>query len=238
MRSGAGLNCVRNAGLDAAQGDLLAFCDCDDVVDRGWLEALVAGAADADFVGGLLDPLSLNSERALAWRPHEIATDLLDEVGFLPFVAGGNCAIWTDVARHVRWDESFRFGSSDQEFSWRVQRAGYRLSFAPNAIVRLRFRTRLRSLGRQYFASASRVRSCTSSFVPTACRPARLATRSTSALVLRPLQTPCWVYRSGAGVGFESPPFARDGWPARSDEAFGISDTARAPAIAGRRPPP
>ncbi len=152
VRSNTGLNCGRNAGLDAAQGDLLAFCDCDDVVSRGWLRALVAGAADADLVGGLLDPRSLNSRRALAWRPHEVPTDLFDGVDFLPYVAGGNCAIWTDVARRLRWDETFRFGSSDQEFSWRAHSAGYRLSFAPEAIVYLRFRHRLDALARQYFA--------------------------------------------------------------------------------------
>src|SRR5438045_2944663 len=36
-----GINVARNAGAAVACGDLLAYCDADDQVAPGWLEALV-----------------------------------------------------------------------------------------------------------------------------------------------------------------------------------------------------
>lgn len=145
-----GLNRARNAGAAAARGDLLAFCDADDVVAPGWLAALVDAASEADVVGGALDLDTLNDERVCAWRPSERPTDLLVAHGFLAYVPGGNCAIWADAARELGWDESYRFGSSDVEFAWRARLAGYRLAFAADAVVRQRYRAGLAAALRQH----------------------------------------------------------------------------------------
>jgi glycosyltransferase involved in cell wall biosynthesis len=63
-----GLNYARNIGVDAARGDLLAFCDADDAADPGWLAGLVDAAAGADIAGGVLDGQELNGPVARAWR--------------------------------------------------------------------------------------------------------------------------------------------------------------------------
>jgi glycosyltransferase involved in cell wall biosynthesis len=151
-----GLNRARNAGASAARGDFFAFCDADDVATPGWLEAMAAAAPEADILGGPLDFDTLNSPLLRSWRPpKELWTDFPTGYGFLPYVAGGNCAIWASVARELRWDESFVFGSSDQEFSWRAQQAACRLTFVPEAIIQLRYRARLSQLARQYFRYGS-----------------------------------------------------------------------------------
>lgn len=143
---GGGLNRARNAGAEAAAGDLLAFCDGDDVVAPGWLEALASAAPDADLVGGSLDEVSLNVSATRTKWPSEARNDGLLNGGhaFLPFVPGGNCAIWRDVALDIRWDERYAFGSSDKEFSWRAQLASYRLAAAPDALLHRRLRSELR----------------------------------------------------------------------------------------------
>ena len=82
-------------------------------------------------------------------------TALDSDYDFLSYAPGGNCAIWTDVARSIRWDESFAFGASDIEFGWRAQLAGYGLAFAPRAVMRIRYRASGRALMRQYFRSGT-----------------------------------------------------------------------------------
>ena len=45
----------KRCGVAAAQGDLLAFCDADDVVHPGWLSAHVSALAEADVSAGVFD---------------------------------------------------------------------------------------------------------------------------------------------------------------------------------------
>ena len=147
-----GLSRARNAGAAAARGDFLVFCDADDVVTPGWLEAMAAAAPTADIVGGLADLDALNRGLARRWCDWESPAGLDFDHGFLPFAAGGNCGIWRSVARTLRWDDSFMFGSTDMDFCWRAQLAGHELAFAPDAVIYQRLRSRLWSLARQFYS--------------------------------------------------------------------------------------
>lgn len=148
-----GLNRARNAGAAAARGDFLAFCDADDVATPGWLDAMAEGAARGDIVGGRLEWETLNDSVVRAWRPQAAMTDLPIDIdhGFLPYAAGGNMGVWARAAREIGWDERFEFGSSDHGFSWNAQLAGYRLVYAPNALMRQRFRRTIWATARQHY---------------------------------------------------------------------------------------
>jgi glycosyltransferase involved in cell wall biosynthesis len=146
-----GLNHARNIGAFEAHGDFLAFCDADDVVAPGWLAALTAAAADAHLVAGAIENRTLNGGVS-GWRTEGPLQELPVKHGFLAAAPGGNCGVWADVARELWWDEAYRFGSSDIEFSWRAALAGYRLLFVPAAVISQRHRPRMRSLARQHFA--------------------------------------------------------------------------------------
>jgi glycosyltransferase involved in cell wall biosynthesis len=150
-RGRRGLNHARNAGVAAARGEFLAFCDADDVAAPGWLEAMAAAAPHADVVGGRNEWEALNDPVAIAWRPSGPMTRLMKDHGFLPYAPGGNLGVWRGVAEEIEWDEAFSFGGSDQVFAWRVQLAGYRLAYAPDALMQLRFRDSLIELARQFY---------------------------------------------------------------------------------------
>ena len=144
-----GVNYARNVGIDTARGDFLVFCDADDVAAPGWLAGIAAAAPDGDLVAGSLDRESLNASTTDAWR---VAIQGFGGEGFLPFAPGGNCGVWADVARELHFDEEFAFGSSDIEFSWRAQRASYRLAVTPDAVMRVRTRRGLGELAGQFYA--------------------------------------------------------------------------------------
>jgi glycosyltransferase involved in cell wall biosynthesis len=143
---------VRNAGLAQARGDLLAFCDGDDVASPGWLAALVQAAEDADLVAGRLDDTTLNPPDVVAGRGALPADGPLVPLGFLPLAPGANFAVRRAVAEALGgWDASYVGGSEDVDFSWRAQLAGYRFAYAPDAVMAYRYRPEPRALYRQFY---------------------------------------------------------------------------------------
>jgi GT2 family glycosyltransferase len=150
-----GVSHARNVGCREAAGDLIAICDADDVVDSGWLSALVVTAQHAAVVGGSIDGALLNGSSVQQWRKAYDPQRLPVKLGFLPYAVGCNLAVWTEVVDAVAgWDEGLVGGGDDVDFSWRVQLAGYPLAVAPRAIVRYRHRERLAGLGRQMYGYA------------------------------------------------------------------------------------
>ena len=146
-----GINVARNAGVAAASGDLLAFCDADDQVAPGWLEALVATARRADLVGGRLDEETLNQDPKAPRRPRHPRNRLPTALEFLPFAPGANLAIWTDVLCALGgFDERFVLGNDDVDLAFRAQLAGCHLGYAPDAVVAYRHRSRGHELFLQF----------------------------------------------------------------------------------------
>ena len=57
---------ARNAGVEAARGEVILFCDADDIVDDGWFEAMQDALDDHDFVAARWDEQKLNDADAFA----------------------------------------------------------------------------------------------------------------------------------------------------------------------------
>lgn len=70
-RAAAGLNHARNAGVAAAQGDIIAFIDDDALPDAHWAERMLAAYADPTVigVGGSIEPNWAGSRPN--WFPQE-----------------------------------------------------------------------------------------------------------------------------------------------------------------------
>jgi glycosyltransferase involved in cell wall biosynthesis len=127
-RPGAGA--ARNQGVQSALGPNLAFCDADDVVQPGWLSAMLAGLAEADLVAGVFDFSSL--EGAPKSDPIPASSE---QMGFLPFALGANLAVRRDA-----FDEAHGFcetlpAGEDVDLSWRLQLAGHTFATTHEAVV-------------------------------------------------------------------------------------------------------
>lgn len=150
-----GSSTARNAAARVASGELLAFCDDDDVVQLDWLRRIAEVAQYADLVAGVnrrcLDdgsghPVALPIDEA-APEPATVVAHL----GFLPALQGGNMAYWRRVTERVGgWDESLRF-VCDVELAWRAQLGGFAYALAERAVVDWVQRGRLRDVWRQRY---------------------------------------------------------------------------------------
>jgi len=145
-----GHSAPRNAGAIAARGELLAYCDADDVVAAGWLQAMADAARHYDLIGGWLDVQPLNDDATRSWHQPWPRDQLRSWL--LPYAVSANLAIWADVLRDLGgWSGEYEAGGEDTELSWRAQLAGYRLGFAPDAVAYYRYRSGIWETARQSY---------------------------------------------------------------------------------------
>jgi glycosyltransferase involved in cell wall biosynthesis len=149
-----GAAAARNLGAELARGDAIAFCDADDVVAPGWLAALSGALQHHDLVAGSHEHDALNPGGTANWHGRSFETGPPVAMDFRPFASGSNMAVSRAAFFQVGgFDEQFgRLGAAgeDVDLSWRLQGAGHRLHFEPDAVVFYRHRHELRGVWRQY----------------------------------------------------------------------------------------
>jgi GT2 family glycosyltransferase len=126
---------TRNGGAAAAGGRIFAFTDSDCVPAPEWLAEGVAALADYDFVGGRVD-VSVADERSVT--PTEafekvFAFDFETYINRKGFTGSGNLFVGRAIFEAVG---GFRNAvSEDVDWSRRAIAQGYRLGYAPRAVV-------------------------------------------------------------------------------------------------------
>jgi GT2 family glycosyltransferase len=142
-RSGA-----RNIGARSAVGDVLLFCDADDEVQPGWLDAMASILVDHDFVGATFDVERLNDPETVAGRSMPQQTTLPSYLG-RPYSAGGGLGVRRDMWERVGgMDARFDCGE-DAEVCFRMDDAGAVSALAHRACVAVEFREDIRAAFRQ-----------------------------------------------------------------------------------------
>lgn len=126
---------ARNGGVGRARGEVLAFTDCDCVPEPQWLAEGLAALVDYDFVGGGMtvlveDPARLSATEAFE---REFAFNNRAYVETKGFTVTANLFCSRELFDRVG---GFRVGVSE-DFEWceRARLAGYRLGYAPLAMV-------------------------------------------------------------------------------------------------------
>jgi GT2 family glycosyltransferase len=139
LEQNQGLASARNVGMEAADGEIVAYLDDDAYPDTHWLSFLADGFAAAPHaaVGGpnvlphdagfVADCVS----SAPGGPAHVLLSDDLAE--HLP---GCNLAIRKDALQTIGgFDPRFRAAGDDVDVCWRLQEAGWTLGFRPAAMV-------------------------------------------------------------------------------------------------------
>ncbi|MBI5230612.1 MAG: glycosyltransferase [Coriobacteriales bacterium] len=159
---GRGLAYNRNRVLDAARGRILVEIDDDCTPQPGWLDALLVPleAADVDAVAGgiIVPPAGFvgDSISALGFPAGGSAgfetMFVVREDGTTENLSTCNCALKVPVVRELGgFDESLTYGGEDTELAYRLEHAGKRILFAPDARVSHPARTSLLEFGRWFY---------------------------------------------------------------------------------------
>ncbi len=152
---------ARNVGFRAADGELIAYCDGDDVVSGTWVAAMQSGLRDNHYLTGPVDVDLLNEDWQRSVRGRALFESLAQTYGGVPFAHGCNMGFRREMLADLGgFDESFMI-ACDVEIAIRAWRAGVELGWQPGALVHYRLRDSLPALYRQaraYSASRPRIR--------------------------------------------------------------------------------
>jgi len=150
-----GLAPTLNAGVRASSGRAIAFVNDDDEVAAGWLEAIADALKHHDVVGGRLEYERLNEPWAIQLRERPQEGGLM-EWGFsdyLPFAAGASLGVRRELHDSIGgFDETMVPAGEDMDYCWRLQQAGAKMAFAPDAVTHYRLRASPRAVFRQGLA--------------------------------------------------------------------------------------
>jgi GT2 family glycosyltransferase len=134
-----GLSSARNAGLEAATGEIVAYLDDDAYPDPDWLKYLAATfiTTECAGVGGPNIPPPGNGKIAecVANAPggplHVLISDREAE-----HIPGCNMAFRRECLKAIGgFDPQFRAAGDDVDLCWRIQQRGWWLAFHPAAMV-------------------------------------------------------------------------------------------------------
>ena len=134
-----GLAAARNTGIEAAQGEWIAFLDADSWAAPEWLERLLAAVEEGDWIGAggpnLLPPEDPPFAAVVMAAPGGPLPVLLSdtEAEHLP---GCNLLIRREALKQIGgFDPVFQTAGDDVDICWRLQERGYRFRYVPAAVV-------------------------------------------------------------------------------------------------------
>ena len=148
-----GLSAARNVGLEHAAGEIVAYTDGDVRVDPDWLTHLVQPFLTSDVVGAggpnLVPADDPPMAQCIARAPGSPTQVMLDD-RIAEHVPGCNMAFRRDALLEVGgFNPIYLRAGDDVDICWRLQARGWKIGFAPSALVWHRHRASLRAYWRQ-----------------------------------------------------------------------------------------
>jgi len=139
---------ARNVGVRAAQGEIILFCDADDVVADNWLATMAGLVEKHRFVACRLEQERLNPPETVSSR-HFVQDHELIHHPFYDHAGAGTIGVRrTDFLKAGGFDERLKT-HEDLEFCWRMQLDGFTLHFTEETWIHYRYRAHATAAFRQ-----------------------------------------------------------------------------------------
>ena len=132
---------ARNVGAQAATGEAFVFCDADDEVGPGWLAAMGEALCKHDFVANRMNFEKLNAPWVAKVFKNHPQTNGLQRVWYPPYLlhaGGGGLGIKRSLHESIGGFDESLMRLMDTDYCFRVQHAGTKLHFVPNALMHVR----------------------------------------------------------------------------------------------------
>jgi cellulose synthase/poly-beta-1,6-N-acetylglucosamine synthase-like glycosyltransferase len=141
---------ARNVGAEAAGGDVLLFCDGDDIADQDWMAELVNALEEHRVVGGHLEEDLLSVPGQEDWRPPATPGGLPAFLGH-PYLVTANMGIWREEFQAVGGFDVSLIRGEDIALSWDLIERDLAPVYCPTAIVHYRHRKGLWPMMKQHY---------------------------------------------------------------------------------------
>lgn len=141
---------ARNVGAREADGDLLLFCDGDDIAHRQWLDQLSSALEFYGAVGGFLDEDVLSVPGQEHWRPPATPGELPTFLGH-PFLVSANMGVIRSNFEAVGGFDTDLIRGEDIAFSWDLLERGIELGYCAEAVMYYRHRKGLSAMMQQHY---------------------------------------------------------------------------------------